>query len=239
MQSQPIALVVEDQPFNQAVITTLLKQMGFAVEVAGDGAEGLEKLRCGGHTVALIDCQLPDFDGFELARRYHRSALAGTHAPVLIALSAHQGEDFQERCREAGIAAGLTKPLKRDLLRQVLDEAGIEVDLPDPAAADAHLATITEQVRASVLSSENLVLLADTAAEDLAGCREAMKAGDLDRVARLAHRLKGSFAFAGIEAAREEAGNLEMATRDGDEDTRKALLARLERIERQIRDYLR
>jgi signal transduction histidine kinase/ActR/RegA family two-component response regulator len=117
-------LVVEDNLVNQVVITRLLEKLGHTVTVASDGRAGLELVQVGRFDLILMDCHMPEMDGFE-ATRLLRERQVDT--PVFALTAAVTIED-RERCLASGMNGVLAKPLRIDLLKDVLNR------LPTPAS---------------------------------------------------------------------------------------------------------
>ncbi len=237
------ALVVEDQPFNQAIIRGLLKQLGYTVTVVETGGEALEQLRAHVFEVALIDCQLPDFDGYELAQRYRNGLATGARRARLIALSAQEGEDFVRRCNEAGMDGCLSKPVRRETLEEMLQSEGEQVTTPPCGATPAleekpDFQDCFDELAASGLSPDNQRLLCETLVEDLEAARKALQAQDTDRLVRAAHRLKGALAFSGLSEPESVAASLESYARDGEIDPARHLLKRLEAFQAALSEHL-
>ena len=113
-------LVAEDNVVNQRVTVRFLEKMGYEVEVATTGLEVIEALRRTDYACILMDCQMPDMDGFEatLAVR-EREKLTGGHIPI-IALTAHAMQEERDRCLAVGMNDHLSKPLEFDTLRAIL-----------------------------------------------------------------------------------------------------------------------
>ena len=120
-------LVGEDNEINQAIATELLSEAGLACVVAPDGLRVVEEALSGGYDAVLMDCQMPELDGFEATRRIRDSERHGTVArrrpgerPAaripIIALTANALPGDRERCLGAGMDDYLTKPLNPDLL---------------------------------------------------------------------------------------------------------------------------
>lgn len=111
-------LVVEDQPFNQALISEVLELEGYAVELIDDGKTMLEALGSPSVTpqslpqLILMDIQLPDVDGFELIRQLKAHAI-WKRVPI-IAVTALAMAGDRDRCLEAGADEYLSKPLDLD-----------------------------------------------------------------------------------------------------------------------------
>ena len=107
-------LVVEDNELNQQVISDLLTDAGFVVEVAEHGAIALDMLANKPYALVLMDMQMPVMDGLTSTRLLReRPALAGL--PVL-AMTANAMQADRERCLQAGMNDHLSKPIEPDAL---------------------------------------------------------------------------------------------------------------------------
>ena len=111
-------LVAEDNPVNQKLARRLLERLGFEVEIAGHGRQAVERAREGGWTAILMDCQMPEMDGYEATREIRRMP-AGRSIPI-IAMTANALQGDREKCLAAGMDDYLTKPIRRDALLEVL-----------------------------------------------------------------------------------------------------------------------
>jgi CheY-like chemotaxis protein len=111
-------LVVEDNPDARETLQLILEIAGHRVEVAADGATGLEKALALQPEVALVDVGLPRMDGYEVARRIRASR--GIRRPYLVALTGYGAPEDRERALEAGFDAHLVKPVDPETLNQVL-----------------------------------------------------------------------------------------------------------------------
>ena len=116
--SQQRVLVVEDQPYNQTLITELLETEGYLVELVDDGQVMLETVRSPLVThlnlpdIVLMDIQLPGIDGFELIRAMRNHPLWQQVPIIAVTAMAMMGD--RDRCLEAGANAYLSKPLDLD-----------------------------------------------------------------------------------------------------------------------------
>jgi len=112
-------LLVEDNIFNQKVARLMLTKTGCRVDVAANGAEAVDMVGKLPFDIALMDCQMPEMDGFE-ATRIIRQAESGARLPI-VALTAHALADERLKCLEAGMDAFVSKPVRQDdLLRAML-----------------------------------------------------------------------------------------------------------------------
>lgn len=116
-------LVVEDQPLNQEVVTLSLKKLGYRhIDLAKNGLEAVEITKTNDYHVILMDCQMPEMDGFEATRRIRESEkTTGKHTPV-IAVTADVIKSDQEKCFAAGMDDFLNKPLTVTKLQETLNK---------------------------------------------------------------------------------------------------------------------
>jgi signal transduction histidine kinase/CheY-like chemotaxis protein len=112
-------LLAEDNPVSQLVVAKQLRSLGLAVVTAATGLEVLETLGRESIDLVLMDCQMPDLDGYETTRRIRQREIGGQHLPV-VALTAHAMKGDREKCLAAGMDDYLTKPFVRDELGEVI-----------------------------------------------------------------------------------------------------------------------
>lgn len=118
-------LLVEGLPANQAVLQMQLASLGYDVSVAGDGARALQTYLQGSCDLVLMDCDLPDIDGYALAREFRRhDALRRKSALPIIAISAATGAEHALRCVEAGMDGAISKPIRLAKLRNAVERWG-------------------------------------------------------------------------------------------------------------------
>jgi PAS domain S-box-containing protein len=129
VQNSPLRiLLAEDNAINQKVALGQLQQLGYHADVAGTGLRVLQALEETPYHVILMDCQMPDLDGYETTRRIRQiersRERSGTTQPVrIIAMTAHSMKGDREKCLESGMDDYLSKPIRIDALEQALDRA--------------------------------------------------------------------------------------------------------------------
>ena len=139
LMSPKTALLVEDNETNQLVASLLLEEMGFRVEIAGNGLEGVERCRQVDPDIIFMDIQMPVMDGFEASRKIRR--FNGT-VPI-IALSAAVLQRDRELSEAAGMNRHIAKPIDPEVLKGVIADFFELADdtpaIPGDSTAPLHL----------------------------------------------------------------------------------------------------
>jgi CheY-like chemotaxis protein len=117
--TQRRVLVAEDNPVNQKIAAAMLAKLGHQVDVVGTGREAVDQAQLVGYDVVLMDCQMPEMDGWE-ATATLRSIPATRLLPV-IALTASATTEVREACLRAGMNGYLSKPVRIDELREAIE----------------------------------------------------------------------------------------------------------------------
>ena len=116
-------LVAEDDPINQILARTMLEQLALDVTIAHEGNAAVRAHGEGAFDLILMDCQMPELDGFEATSVIRkREAAAGTKRVPIIALTANAMQGDRERCLAAGMDDYLTKPFTKQVLRNAIDK---------------------------------------------------------------------------------------------------------------------
>src|SRR5712691_2087465 len=113
-------LVVEDNAANLKVAVRMIERLGYRADVAGNGSEALLALDRVPYDAVLMDCQMPEMDGYEATREIRRAEGEGRHIPI-IAMTASAMAGDRERCLAAGMDDYISKPVKLHIVAAVLE----------------------------------------------------------------------------------------------------------------------
>jgi CheY-like chemotaxis protein len=173
-------LLADDERLSREMGCATLRSVGCEVTPAAGGIEALDHCRGGSFDLLVLDLQMPGCDGFEVARRVRRGE-AGRSDLRIVALTADDGPWVREGCREAGMDAHVAKPLRADVMREV-------VGAWFGGGVDALLA----QVRGDqALVARLLALFREQSTDLLAAGRRAIARRDAPALDQVAHALKG------------------------------------------------
>ena len=104
-------MVVEDNAVNQKVVLALLQKLGFETDLAANGREALSLFAPGRYGAILMDCQMPEMDGFEATRRIRVREANAARTPI-VAVTAGASSDERTQALAAGMDAFLAKPVR-------------------------------------------------------------------------------------------------------------------------------
>jgi two-component system, sensor histidine kinase and response regulator len=242
---RPDILVVEDTLVNQAVAAHMLTRCGFAPHLAENGRKALEALSERSYAAVLMDCQMPELDGYETTREIRRREQGGRRIPI-IAMTANSMKGERERCLAAGMYDYLSKPLRNQVLKDALNrwvhEPAAGAEHPDatvgangapargaaPQILDEAVVVGLDSLELGMLS-RLLALFLDQAGDDVAALSAALARGETVAIARTAHKLKGSSRTLGAAHVAQIASELEASAVAGDLSATDELIDRLRR----------
>ncbi|MBI2516659.1 MAG: CHASE domain-containing protein [Opitutae bacterium] len=127
-------LLAEDNAVNQKVAQHMLRSLGFRADVAANGLEVLEALRRQPYDIILLDVQMPEMDGLEVARHILRAYPKPGSRPWMIALTANAMQGDREQCLAAGMDDYISKPIKMSDLTDAVERARTGLSLRYPSA---------------------------------------------------------------------------------------------------------
>jgi len=220
-------LVVDDHPVNLEFAAEALRRLGHSVATAANGTEALRLLQARSFDIALVDVQMPEMDGFEVARRLR--AVERGHHTRLIALTAYTAPEDRDRCIASGMDGVLTKPLTQNRLAAVLRGQSPEPDGDTILEAVGGNVKLLARVRDAFVSQSPRLITA---------MRDGIAQRNADVLYRSAHTLKGAISNFGMGEALDAAIQIERAGRDADFARASALLPKLEVAVRELEDRM-
>ena len=238
-------LLVEDNPVNRKLLSTLLEKRGWAVTQSVDGHGALEAFRREPYDAVLMDIQMPGMDGFEATRaiRAEEEGRSG-HTPI-VAMTAHAMKGDREMCLEAGMDEYVSKPFHvADVIRIVDNLARSSrtraaAPPKEPPAIDAEDVRRRLGVEVPVILEMLDLLLHDAPAQGEA-MEQAWASAAWSALASGAHRLKGGSGNLGATSVFRACRELETSARKGDREASRthldAVKRELGRLAREVED---
>lgn len=105
------ALIADDIPVNQQIVSEMLMQLGYGFDVADNGAQAVTMATSNAYDVIFMDCQMPELDGYEAAKKINQHYLALREpAPPIVALTAGTSDDEKLKCSQSGMSGFIGKP---------------------------------------------------------------------------------------------------------------------------------
>jgi signal transduction histidine kinase/DNA-binding response OmpR family regulator len=242
-QSRGRILIAEDNAVNQKLIVRLLDKLGYRTDVAGNGLEVLDALAAIPYAAVLMDCQMPEMDGYETTRVIRQREAAATppaHLPI-IAMTANALQGDREKCLAAGMDDYVAKPINPAELQVTLErwtaprnrETARLGSTEEPQGPPANLvleeAEALERVGGDrTLLTELVTIFLAEYPTLLAALRAGVESNDPQAVYHAAHTLKGAVGNFGALTAMKASQVLENMGRRGELSDAPAALARLE-----------
>ena len=207
LQCSPKILLAEDNAANQKVAITMLRMLGCEIDLVEDGQEALLKAKEQSHDIILMDCQMPNMDGFAATvaiREWEEQHEVASSIPI-IAVTANALITDRERCLAAGMSDYISKPFRLADLKEGIERwlpAQLSTLAPAPRT-DASTIGISEldELRDLGASTEELeeivTCFIETSAESIDRMQAAIKSRDRESLRSLAHKLKGGSGHVG------------------------------------------
>jgi len=224
-QVRELVLVAEDNPVNQKVALLQLKNLGFNAHAVGNGQEAVDAACNGNYTLILMDCQMPEMDGFQATREIRKAEiLRGRRVPI-IAMTANAMEGDRDKCISAGMDDYISKPVDPKKLQAVLlrwqtsehlakstaiasltgfppvmnpDDINLDEDVPlQTVNEDPINIGLLQRTCGEEVAREILEVFMSAAETLLEGIEYARQRRDARALESLAHQLKGSSAAIG------------------------------------------
>ncbi|MFN8551638.1 MAG: response regulator [Candidatus Obscuribacterales bacterium] len=223
-----MVLIAEDNPVNQKVAMLQLKKLGYGSFAVGSGRKAIEELKKRNYALVLMDCQMPDMDGFETTGVIRKSeTMTGKHIPI-IGLTAHAMEGDREKCIAAGMDDYLSKPTSLEKMSKMLSKWTEESDGKNQKDTDERLQDL-EKVLPEELLAELMPLFLVSTQRSLDEIRAALVDKNLEKIIDKAHEIKGAAAGMGATKVSAISKELEFAGKASDWQTIPLHFNRLER----------
>jgi CheY-like chemotaxis protein len=237
-------LVAEDNAVNQKVALRMLSKLGYRADVVANGREVLDALGRAPYDIILMDCSMPEMDGFEATAAIRRLE-DSRHGPVIIAMTANALQGDREKCLAAGMDDYIAKPVSQAELASHLNDWSAKLhgsaEAPAEPAVDpqrlAELVALADGDDPLWLESVLARFLEDTGSR-VVRIRAAIEEHDARAVRDAAHALKGSAANIGAVPLSRLAQRLQQLADTGSLDGAFDVVAELEREAGRVRGAL-
>jgi len=239
-------LLVEDNLINQQVALGILQIQGYSVTVVNNGREALDAHQNSTFDLVLMDCHMPEMDGFEATREIReRERAAGSKRLPIIALTANAMAQDREACLDAGMDDHLSKPFSMLTLQEMLDrwmphQTSKQTQAAElAAAATAKAAEVLDRQVLDQLSKVRtngkpellarvINLYLQESPKLVQKLKQAARAGNGPEMASCAHSLKSSSANVGAKVLSRYCEEIETSARRADTDEARKILGKIE-----------
>ena len=200
----PKVLVVDDNLVNQSVVVYMLEKLGCKTEVAKDGAQAVAMHRAHHFDLILMDCQMPELDGYQATGRIR--AYEATHGRTprvpIVALTAHVLDGERDKCLASGMDDFLPKPIRPATLREVLGHWLGGTRIANKATEETIPADDLDEMKEMFGSdfTELVHLFQSDSVKRIAAMRQAAENRDQTEMIRLAHAMSGSASSMGASS---------------------------------------
>jgi len=234
-------LLVEDSLTNQAVAMAMLKKLGYQADLATTGMEALEAVYRASYDLVLMDCEMPEMDGYEATRRLRQChANTGNRDIPVIAVTANAFAADREKCLQAGMNDYIAKPIDLRQLGNIMEKWLARTGVRDGVkAATAHapssrpLVFLQDEFLTRLMGDKSLAyrviaaFLKD-APQQMQLLRNKLQQGDSSGAQLQAHTLGGAAATISAEALRAACRDIQAAVASLDRDRALSIFSRLE-----------
>jgi CheY-like chemotaxis protein len=242
--SPKLILLAEDNIVNRKVATRQLQKLGYGCDAVANGREAVEALSRIHYDLVLMDCQMPEMDGYEATAQIRRMEVEPKHTPI-VAMTAHALEGDRQKCLDAGMDDYVTKPVKPEELKRVI-ELFFETSDPDPKGPSGPTTLPLVDVdrmhemmgEAPEEIGEIVTLYLDQMGLNFNKLDAAVDSGNSAEVEFIAHNCAGTSANCGMSAVAIPFRELETAGRIGCLDNARTVLAQAHRLFEQTREVL-
>ncbi len=231
-------LLAEDNEINQKLAVSMLKKIGYRVDVAANGKEAIEALEKSSYDAVLMDIRMPEMDGLEATRiiRDPQSKVRNHNIPI-IAVTASALTGDRELFLKAGMNDYISKPIDSQKFLATIVKHTTDSDAPENETADS-----IEENEADIFNQDELLnrtggdkelleellnLFLKNFPDQLQALKQALQYNDIEQIAHQAHTIKGSSANMGAYALKNAALSMETAGKNNDPILAQAALNQL------------
>jgi two-component system, sensor histidine kinase and response regulator len=236
-------LLVEDNTMNQLVASKLLAKLGYSVDIANHGGEAVSAIQAGTYDAVLMDCQMPEMDGYEATSEIRRIEGTNRRTPIIAMTAAAMAGD-RDTCLAAGMDDYISKPVRPDTVASVLERWVVRPAADTPAEqgttppSDEDWADPLDRAQVEVLLGldDGLGAVAGEIVEEYitqtvavrADLRANIDAGDHHALERSAHKLRGMCANVGAAGLGSVCAEIESLSRLTELEAAAGLLERFD-----------
>ena len=240
--------MAEDNPFSQIVAVSMLQLIGCRVDVVSCGRDAVKMVCQHQYDLVLMDCNMPDMDGFEATKEIRKLEGRKNHTKI-VALTANAIKGFREKCLAAGMDDYLSKPIRTSKLQEIVARWAITPQSPPPGKQLHHVEdTILKSVPGTVFNAARLQKLLRTfkktgkdfvpavvepylknVEKQIPTLYAAVEQKNFSGVCDTAHYLLGGSRNLGLEKISEICTGLQDSANHDNQDTVKELVIALER----------
>lgn len=215
-------LIVEDNEYNRLVLIDTLKEWkdGLKIDIAENGAIGLQKASDNVYDIIFMDLQMPVLNGHECTIAIKKLPKPNCDAPI-IAVTANALNIEEKQCKEEGMVAFITKPFEEKVLIKTIEEilkinssvnpnTDIPVELNNLKGEVVNFTNIVKFTKGNKERMNKMIqLFLDKTPDELNNIKQANDAGDLVKVKNIAHTIKSKYKLMGIPQLAEIALKIE------------------------------
>jgi PAS domain S-box-containing protein len=252
-------LIAEDNPTNQIVAITILKKLGYKADAVANGLEAVNLLQKVPYDLVLMDCQMPEMDGYEATRyiRDPKSKVLNNNIPI-IAMTAYAMKGDREKCIECGMNEYLSKPVQVDKLSNMLEEwlgkstTEVKEEINEPNNSEAvsdHKNDYSDIFNKNFLldllmgdeTSASMILkgFIEELPQQISELKIQIDKGSAHEIKSLAHSIKGSASNTGCGKLSQVAFMIEQAGANADIETAGSMFTLILEQQNILIDYLK
>lgn len=215
-------LIADDNVINQQVALGGLRAIGYQAEAVSSGIQALSLVKKSYYDLILMDCQMPEIDGYETTRQIRD--FENIKQPKIIAITAHIGEEERKKCLQAGMDDYLSKPFTKKQLAEIISknfpqDTEKNIDSRENIVQDSFNDLFEPEIFRNLLeielrgeknfTTDLIKLYFSNAEKQIAEIEKALSEQNKDSLQKSAHALKGSSGSIGLKKMYQNSADLE------------------------------